>query len=204
MQYVSYIQPGCSKLVYFAGRTKPVIMYVFKIKDKNAVVDIIVTRALFALATVLALVYRTDLPFSINIIIAVFLFFSAVFTKLIFEKFRYNKMLLVIAAALMLFIATHSLGFSLILILYSLLVHFFYKEPMVEISRQLVVITRTIGQSKYEWQQFSNVIFKDNLLSLDFKNNKLIQLDIEEGWEELNVELFNEFCRECLEDKSKK
>ena len=57
-----------------------------------------------------------------------------------------------------------------------------------------------IGTTKYNWDEFENIIFKDNLLSLDFKNNKLIQLEIDEGWEEINVELFNEFCKKNLED----
>ncbi len=175
-------------------------MYVFKIKDKNAAIDIVVTRALFALAAAIALFYRTDSSFFINIIIAILLFFAAVFTNLIFNRFRFNKFLLVSFAAILLFIATHSIGFALVLIAYSLMVHFFYKEPIVEVNLQQIIITRMIGTTKYNWDEFENIIFKDNLLSLDFKNNKLIQLEIDEGWEEINVELFNEFCKKNLED----
>ena len=32
---------------------------------------------------------------------------------------------------------------------------------------------------KYQWDQFSNVVLKDNILTLDFKNNKLLQAEIE-------------------------
>ena len=55
-----------------------------------------------------------------------------------------------------------------------------------------------IGSNHYEWSSFANVILKDNLLTLDFKNNKLLQLDIAENEQVINEETFNSFSRECL------
>lgn len=50
---------------------------------------------------------------------------------------------------------------------------------------------------KYRWNELSNVIVKNNLFTMDFKNNKLMQAEI------MNVEIneteFNDFARKQLE-----
>ncbi|MFZ9661984.1 MAG: hypothetical protein ACO29O_08910, partial [Chitinophagaceae bacterium] len=52
------------------------------------------------------------------------------------------------------------------------------------------------------WQELSNVVLKDGMITLDFKNNNLIQkeTDIDEDDEEYDVteEEFNEYCRNML------
>ena len=46
------------------------------------------------------------------------------------------------------------------------------------------------------WSDTNNVMLKDNVLTIDLKNNKLIQAVIEEGSAgEIDEEEFNEFCR---------
>ena len=49
---------------------------------------------------------------------------------------------------------------------------------------------------KYQWNEFSNVILKDNILTLDFKNNKLLQAEI--ATKNSNEEAFNTFATEQL------
>ena len=55
---------------------------------------------------------------------------------------------------------------------------------------------RNFPSKKYQWDQFSNVILKDNILTLDFKNNKLIQAKIETT--NANENAFNTFAKEKL------
>ena len=55
---------------------------------------------------------------------------------------------------------------------------------------------RNFPSKKYHWNQFSNVILKDNILTLDFKNNKLLQAKIETT--NLNEDAFNIFAKEQL------
>ncbi len=52
-------------------------------------------------------------------------------------------------------------------------------------------------KKQFDWNLFSNVLLKDNILTLDFKNNKLIQIEIEKG-QIINEEEFNEFAQEKL------
>ena len=49
-----------------------------------------------------------------------------------------------------------------------------------------------IFKKTYPWPLFSNLILKDGLLTLDFKNNRIKQIEIQERVDE---NLFNEFCR---------
>jgi hypothetical protein len=49
---------------------------------------------------------------------------------------------------------------------------------------------------KYHWNELSNVIIKDNLLTMDFKNNKLMQGEI--ITDEINEAEFNEFAKRHL------
>jgi hypothetical protein len=52
---------------------------------------------------------------------------------------------------------------------------------------------------KYHWNELSNVIIKDNLLTMDFKNNKLMQGEI--TTDEVNEMEFNAFVRKHLMSK---
>ncbi len=45
---------------------------------------------------------------------------------------------------------------------------------------------------KHSWKAIDNVILKDGLLTVDFKNNKLFQRDIDN---ELHEEKFNNWCK---------
>ena len=51
--------------------------------------------------------------------------------------------------------------------------------------------------SEYSWDNFNNVLLKDNILTLDFSNNKLIQAEIENEKSIIEKE-FNEFAEQQL------
>jgi hypothetical protein len=53
--------------------------------------------------------------------------------------------------------------------------------------------TRTI-----QWIEMQNVILKDGLLTVDFKNNKLLQTSIMNELNEAEIKQFNDFCNERL------
>lgn len=45
-----------------------------------------------------------------------------------------------------------------------------------------------------QWQELSNLILKDGLLTIDFKSNKILQGEIIPADPEVNEKEFNEFC----------
>ncbi len=47
---------------------------------------------------------------------------------------------------------------------------------------------------EYTWNLFTNVMVKDNILTIDLVNNKLMQLELENG-EDIDESEFNEFAR---------
>lgn len=49
---------------------------------------------------------------------------------------------------------------------------------------------------KYGWNEFVNIILKDNILTLDFKNNSIVQSEIEDS--SVNPEYFNKFVNENI------
>ena len=48
----------------------------------------------------------------------------------------------------------------------------------------------------YSWDEFSNIVVKDNILTMDFKNNKLFQAEIETI--NSSEEAFNTFAKQQL------
>jgi hypothetical protein len=58
-----------------------------------------------------------------------------------------------------------------------------------------VIEHKTRPYKRYKWSDLSNVVLKDNIITLDFKNNKLIQGEINTSVDE---NIFNAFVNEQL------
>ena len=174
-------------------------MYTFIIKDNGPGLDITVTRAILVLAAITGILYRSDAYYLISLLSSLLLLFAAIFIKQILLRLGNNKFVLLSIAAVLLLIATHAIAFALILLIYGLLLNFFYREPTIEISREVITIKRLVASPSYHWNEFSNIILKDGLLTLDFKNNKLLQVTIDETKMAVDENEFNEFCRDFVQ-----
>ncbi|MFN5986200.1 MAG: hypothetical protein ACK42B_04880, partial [Chitinophagaceae bacterium] len=60
------------------------------------------------------------------------------------------------------------------------------------------VVLNTFPKKYVPWSALQNVLIKDNVLTIDFKNNKLIQKDINEPVTPTIEAEFNGFCSEQL------
>ena len=69
------------------------------------------------------------------------------------------------------------------------------KTLIVRIDDQRIIYP-SFPQKEIDWSLVKNVLIKDGLLTIDLKNNKLIQSLIIEN--EVNEENFNEFCNKHL------
>ena len=66
------------------------------------------------------------------------------------------------------------------------------------------IVINSLFKKRYHWSQFSNIVLKDNLLTLDFTNNRLLQREVEDDEEsEADEEEFNEYCRRQLAVESR-
>jgi hypothetical protein len=62
------------------------------------------------------------------------------------------------------------------------------------------IVINSLLRKSYPWSAFNNVLLKDGLLTLDFKNNRLLQKEVDEDEDgDADEEEFNDYCREMLE-----
>ena len=73
-------------------------------------------------------------------------------------------------------------------------------------ARRLVVSVNENGinypsfpKKAFTWNELNNVILKDGLLTIDFKNNKLIQQLTEKRVDTINEKEFNDFCSQQIQ-----
>jgi hypothetical protein len=67
------------------------------------------------------------------------------------------------------------------------------------------IVFNTLFSRRFHWSDFNNIILRDGLLTVDFKNNRLIQREIADDVEDddADEDEFNAFCREQLNAATK-
>jgi len=60
------------------------------------------------------------------------------------------------------------------------------------------IIFNSLIKKKWNWSDIDNVILKDGLLTVDFKNNRIFQKEIDSDIQEADDEEFNTWCRKQL------
>ncbi len=85
---------------------------------------------------------------------------------------------------------------GVIAVFLSVLYNISKREFRVYISKDRIQLPTLFG-SRYQWNELNNLILKDGLLTVDFKNNKLFQQLIDED-NPVDEAAFNAFCREQL------
>jgi hypothetical protein len=60
------------------------------------------------------------------------------------------------------------------------------------------VVINSLIRRRYPWSAFNNIILKDNLLTLDFTNNRLLQRETEDEEGDAEEDEFNDYCRARL------
>ncbi len=71
------------------------------------------------------------------------------------------------------------------------------KYPLEIGFTQDVVVINSLFRKKFMWNDFTNIILKDGLLTMDFKNNRLLQkqtVDDEDDYD-ADEDEFNDYCR---------
>ena len=71
------------------------------------------------------------------------------------------------------------------------------QKPIVSVSENQVIYP-SFPRKKIDWQELSNLIIKDGLLTIDFKNNKIIQQQVADISLTIDEKEFNDFCRQQL------
>ena len=170
-------------------------MYTFVIKNNKTDIELALTRAMLAVAAVAAYVYPKEEYYFLSYLLSALLLLLSFFVRAICNKIKSGKFIVLLLAALILFFTSGQIYFSLILLLYGSVLKFLVKDTVLTVKENGVDVKNIFGTSNYPWTGFSNVIIKDGLLSLDFKNNKIKYIPVTE---EINENEFNSFCSRYL------
>ena len=74
------------------------------------------------------------------------------------------------------------------------------KKVRIEIDRNRITIHYVFYKKTHEWAALNNVILKDRILTIDFKNDHLLQSEIANESFDIDEKLFNRFCMEQLQN----
>lgn len=73
------------------------------------------------------------------------------------------------------------------------------KNTTVQFSGDGIHLTRVFKTIIFPWSAMDNVILKDNILTIDFKTNKIIQVEVAEQNRMTDEHAFNQFCKEQMQ-----
>jgi len=173
-------------------------MYTLHIKENRPQLEITLFRALLFFAGLTSLLLKTNSNYLINVVAAILLFSSAVLIEFLLLKLSIRKFVLLTAASIVFLLATHSFIYSLIFLIAVLLSSNFNQSSQIYISKDLIQLKKGLINNTYHWNEFSNIILKDELITMDFINNRLLQLMVDEKLSKINEAEFNEFCSGLL------
>lgn len=71
------------------------------------------------------------------------------------------------------------------------------RHLVVSVSPEKIIYP-SLFQKNIDWAELSNLVLKDGLLTIDFKNNRLIQQAVISTGNPVDEAAFNRFCREYL------
>lgn len=160
------------------------------------------------------LVDKKDWAFFIVFVVAsISLVVAGLFTKRILQRLPGHLNLLLLESGLMLCAAIYfwSKGVSLVAfshgVLAGVIVLFWIylkrreNGEVIVVSETNITLPGLSGERIIEWNELTNVIKKHDLLTIDFKNNKLLQVQIVN--DDIDENEFNPFCREQLNKQNK-
>lgn len=127
-------------------------------------------------------------------LIAAFSLFASYYFKNKNEKISFS------AGFLLFSFAWQTAGYWVISILnlvFSVLNVVALQKPIVRISESQIIYP-SFPKRKISWTDLNNLILKDGLLTIDFKNNKLIQQYVADASANISEKEFNEFCSQQL------
>jgi hypothetical protein len=138
-------------------------------------------------------------PSTISILISTLVGGTIVFS--LFRPFRFSYPLCFVFLALA-FATMHYYIPAACSLIFALLVFISLRSTIVTVDENQV-IWPSFPKKLFSWAELSNVILKDGLLTIDLKDNKLIQqpLEMEASIDEKD---FNEFCQRQLHQNHKR
>ena len=185
------------------------MQYSFTLKDNNQKAYNQFTWFLFFLHIIAAAVFALNTADNkVRLNVYILLAFYAMLSIIYFMYRKHQKALETFSLILALLYANfwfqHAgiiavIAFALVYITVTLVKG---KRTTVFFSDEGIHLTRVFKTIIFPWAEIENAILKDNLLTIDFKTNKIIQVEIIEGAKLIDETEFNLFCTEQLNCRS--
>lgn len=137
--------------------------------------------------------YRQDRIFVACIFLVMLLF---IFVKREGFRVRKDSIALVYVLICALWIKWEVYWFAGLTALFYILYLYSTRKFEIIIARDAITYP-SVPKRKIRWNELQHIILKDGILTIDLKNNKILQNEIEEHTD-LNEQEFNELCREQL------
>ena len=127
-------------------------------------------------------------------LVAAFAIFASYYFRNKNEKITFS------AAFFLFLLAWQTAGYwlpAILNFLFSFLNLAVFQKPVVSISEKNIIYP-SFPKKKIYWEAINNMILKDGFLTIDFKNNKIIQQHITESSSRIDEKEFNDFCKQQL------
>ena len=146
---------------------------------------------------------------TVYVVAALFLFMAGVLNRRIIRTASQHLNLLLFQSILIISGAIYfwSKGASLVAVSHAILagaivLFWIYLKKREDgekilVSEKSIVLPGLSGDRIVEWTQLANVVKKHDLLTLDFKNNKLLQVQVINA-DHIDEDEFNQFCQQQL------
>lgn len=178
--------------------------YSFTLKDNNQKAYRLFTWFLFFLHVIAAMFAFNTPDNKVRISVGILLVFYVVISIVYWFYRKHAKALETFSLMMALFYASFwfqqvgvlaSIAFAAIYIIVTVVKG---KSTTVLFAGEGVSLTRVFKTVIFPWTELDNVILKDNILTIDFKTNKIIQVEIVETARMIDETEFNFFCKEQL------
>lgn len=193
--YLNCVICWCQATVDFFLK-KHLQVYTFVLQKDKTNIELAISQGLLVIAAIAVFSYRLTggLQILSYLLAAVFLG-AAFFAKYILQRTKINKLLLLAIAAAAVFFATWQVFYPIILIVYGFAYKYIIKAE-ITVNEAGVTQKSFLNNRLFEWGDFNAVMLKDGVLVLDYKNNKVKYLAVNESFNEVD---FNAFCQTNLQ-----
>ena len=129
------------------------------------------------------------------VVIALYFFLTAVF-YLLKKKFKLFNYQLVLFVLMILFWLSQTAWLPAIICTAAIVFacKILQTKSTVVFSTENIILSKSLFKKVHNWVAIENVVLKDNLLSIDFKNNQLMQVEIANESFVTDEKVFNLFC----------
>lgn len=182
--------------------------YSFTLKDNNQKAYRLFTWFLFFLHVAAAMFALNTDDNKVKLNIGILLGFYAIISFVYYFYRKHAKALETFSLIMALFYANFwfqqvgifaMLAFAAVYILVTIVKG---KSTTVLFTDEGVQLTRVFKTVIFPWTEMDNVILKDNILTIDFKTNKIIQVEIVETARMVDEAEFNQFCKAVIQTQT--